>query len=336
MFARLLVALSLFAMVGGYPLSAAAVRLDAPVRASFQGLPLRLLLSRLGGSTGTLLVLARQIDPTQPVSLTARGEPLHAVLTEIAALTSTEVAILDSSVWLVPPGEAARYEAADRLRHRTLTRLPASSQTALAHQATWQWAAGATPQELIDELIARAGQQQLTISLPTLAAAIPHDHLPAMSLPALPLAEQFDFVAMLYGRRIEWSQSRHGQQLTGRFLPFPSGSQTESNRPAHTAVARQPQQQAAAAQPLFTLRAAAPLAALIDTVASQFNLEPAIDREALRRQGIDPQTVVRLEVTDANRDELLDAIVSPLNLTWSISDTRLTITTRQGTDAASP
>ena len=99
---------------------------------------------------------------------------------------------------------------------------------------------------------------------------------------------------------------------------------------------RQPRQPVATAQPLFTLRATAPLATLIDTVASQFNLEPAIDREALRRQGIDPQTIVRLEATDANRDELLTAIVSPLDLTWSISGTRLTITTRQGTDAASP
>jgi len=141
---------------------------------------------------------------------------------------------------------------------------------------------------------------------------------------------------MQYGRRIEWSPSRRRQQVTGRLVPLPAASTTRSPRPAGRPTTRQPRQPVATAQPLFTLRATAPLATLIDTVASQFNLEPAIDREALRRQGIDPQTIVQLEVTDANRDELLTAIVSPLDLTWSISGTRLTITTGPATETVRP
>lgn len=335
MFVRL-IAVGMLALAAGHSLPAAAVGLDMPVRASLQHLPLRTLLTRVGSSTGTLLVLDRQIDPTQPVSLTARGETLHEVLKKIADLAAVDVAVLDSSVWLVPLGEAGRYEEADRLRQTMLARLPKFSRTALSHQATWQWDAGTTPHALVNELIADASQHQLTLSLPDLNAAIPHDHLPAASLPPLTLAERFELVAMQYGRRIEWSPSRRGQQVTGRLVPLPAASTTRTPRPAGHPTTRQPRQPVATAQPLFTLRATAPLATLIDTVASQFNLEPAIDREALRRQGIDPQTIVQLEVTDANRDELLTAIVSPLDLTWSISGTRLTITTGPATETVRP
>jgi len=335
MFVRL-IAVGMLALAAGHSLPAAAVGLDMPVRASLQHLPLRTLLTRVGSSTGTLLVLDRQIDPTQPVSLTARGEPLHEVLKKIADLAAVDVAVLDSSVWLVPLGEAGRYEEADRLRQTMLARLPKFSRTALSHQATWQWDAGTTPHALVNELIADASQHQLTLSLPDLNTAIPHDHLPAASLPPLTLAERFELVAMQYGRRIEWSPSRRGQQVTGRLVPLPAASTTRSPRPAGRPTIRQPRQPVATVQPLFTLRATAPLATLIDTVASQFNLEPAIDREALRRQGINPQTIVQLEVTDANRDELLTAIVSPLDLTWSISGTRLTVTTGPATETVRP
>ena len=328
MFARSFVAVCFLITASGYPLPALAVSLDVPVRASFERLPLRVLLSRLGDSTGTLLVLNRQIDPNQPVSLAARGEPLHAVLDEIATLVSADVATLAESAWLVPPGEATRYEATDQLRQNRLAHLPKYIQKTLLKEAKLQWAAGVTPRELINELIAEAKQHHLTISLPELHAAIPHDHLPAASLPPLTLAERFDLVAMQYGHRVDWSRSHRGQQVAGRLLPLPDASAAipTRTRPVGPSTAQR-HQPAAANRRRFTLRAAAPLTNLIDTVAAQYNLEPAIDITALRQQGVDPQSIVRLEVTDADRDELLTAIVSPLKLTWSIRGTRLIVTT---------
>lgn len=340
MFARSLVTLGLLLAANACAPHASAVSLDVPVRASFQHMPLRVLLTRLGKSTGTPLVLDRQIDPNQPITVTARGEPLHDVLNEIGHLIPAEVATLDASVWLVPPGEAERYEAADQLRQSGLARLPDYIQTAFSQREKLDWEAGATPLELMDQLMSEARQRHLFIKLLGVDEVIPHDHLPTSSLPAMTLAERFDVVAMQYGFRVDWSRSRNKQQITGRLLPLSAPLATNTARvPRRSTVpstTRRNHRPAAGDEPRFTLRAAAPLTNLIHTVASQFNLTPVIDTTALRQRGIDPQTIVRLEVTDADRDELLAAIVSPLGLTWSITGTTLTVTTQPASNKVRP
>ena len=55
------------------------------------------------------------------------------------------------------------------------------------------------------------------------------------------------------------------------------------------------------------------------------NLKLDLDRESLVRRGIAPGEIVRATVTDAARDELLDAILGPLDLDWSISGDTLRV-----------
>ena len=81
----------------------------------------------------------------------------------------------------------------------------------------------------------------------------------------------------------------------------------------------------ASAEPRFTLRLEATLEQAVVALAGRFGLEPAIDREALAARGILPGEIVRIEARDAGRDELFDAIVVPLGLSWRIEDRRLVI-----------
>ncbi|MBT4158384.1 MAG: hypothetical protein HOD99_06070, partial [Planctomycetaceae bacterium] len=76
----------------------------------------------------------------------------------------------------------------------------------------------------------------------------------------------------------------------------------------------------------YTLRVAAPFEELFQAISQRLNLEPSIDTEAFKAHSINAQEIIRLEIKDANRDQLLDAIVKPLGLTWSIDDKTLHVT----------
>jgi len=308
-----------------------AAPLDEPVQATFQRLPLRTLLERLQATTGVPLMLDRQIDPTQPVSLDCRGEPLRNAVERLAGTVGAELAILESSAWLVPAGSASRFTAADQLRRQTVRRLPPSGRRQLAATTVWSWPAGATPATLLTELVAAANANGQPLSFSGLATEIPHDHLPAGSLPALSLAERFDLLAMQYGLRVDWqADGAPSGQLRGRLVPLPKAT---DNPPVVAAAKRRPQRPDTRRRPpgnpansRYTLRVAAPFDELLAAVAKQLQLTATIDRPALRRRGIDPREIVRLEVADVDRDGLLDAIVSPLHLRWTIDDNTLTVT----------
>jgi hypothetical protein len=50
-----------------------------------------------------------------------------------------------------------------------------------------------------------------------------------------------------------------------------------------------------------------------------------LDRESLTRRGISPGELVRATVKDASRDELLAAILGPLDLRWTIKGDTLRV-----------
>jgi hypothetical protein len=86
--------------------------LSRTIDATFQHIPLARLISQLNTISDGIIVLDRQIDPTQYVTLACQGEDLMAVLFTLADETGTELAVLESSVWLVPIGKAGSLEAA--------------------------------------------------------------------------------------------------------------------------------------------------------------------------------------------------------------------------------
>ena len=75
----------------------------------------------------------------------------------------------------------------------------------------------------------------------------------------------------------------------------------------------------------YTLTVAAPLDELLATLARRFGLTLDLDHPALARVGVAPGEIVRLELRDAPRDALLDAITKPRGLTWLIEGGSLSI-----------
>ena len=307
--------------------------LNRPVQATFQRIPLARLVSRLSTISDGIIVLDRQIDPTQYITLACEGESLHTVLWRLADETETEIAILESSVWITPYSKASQLEQADRKRQRTLRQFPVTAQKQLGTKRPLQWLAGQQPATLIMDLLAQpitSGQPAttgLTITTDGLPEEIPHDHLAAQTIPPLTLPEQLDLIAMQYDQQLLWSRgSESPSTLVVTPAPLPPSSGTKRRDPEQKPASTRPPKNKMSNRERYTLRVAAPFEELFQAISQRLNLEPSIDTEAFKAHSINAQEIIRLEIKDANRDQLLDAIVKPLGLTWSIDDKTLHVT----------
>ena len=150
---------------------------------------------------------------------------------------------------------------------------------------------------------------------------LPHDHLPATSLPPLPLADRFALVLAHYDLGI----ARGGSPASLKLVPLAADS-TDSAAATAPAVprTRRPARVATSVD-RYTLRTEAPLEELLRTLAARFGLELSLDRDSLSGKGIAPGGIVKLSVENLPRAELLDAILAPRGLEWSIRDGRLNV-----------
>ena len=301
------------------------------VTASWSGVPIRTLCRRLGDLAGRPVILDRRLDPDSPVTLDCREAPLVDVLGQIATPLGASCAVLPTSIRIVPGRAAVRLVASDAQRSRTIAALPPAPRRLAGRRAPWSWEDGARPRDLLEAVAAEAG-----IDLAGLDD-IPHDHLAAADLPALPLAERLDLLLAQFDRRIDWRTARgRSARVELEIVPLPpeiAGEEAAvvvgapSGEPAVVPPPRagNSRRPPAAGMPTWTLDVAAPLDQLLATVAKRMELELALDRDGLRRKGIAAAEIVRLSVKDVDRDTLLDRIVAPLELAWTIEGNTLRV-----------
>jgi hypothetical protein len=67
----------------------------------------------------------------------------------------------------------------------------------------------------------------------------------------------------------------------------------------------------------------APLEEILTALAGQFRLELELDRDSLRARGISPREIIRADVRDASREQLLNRVLGPVGLAWRIEGQRL-------------
>lgn len=312
---------------------AAAIDLDAPITATWSGIGLREWANRIGHTAGLPVLVDRRLDPDTAIRLECREEPLRDVLERAAALAGGEVATLESSIRIVPRGLADVLRRAEAARMARLASLPSRQRSAIDATMLWQWPAGARPRDLVAAAATKAG-----ITLEGIAM-VPHDHLPAMSLPEMTLAEGLDLLLADFNLRIDWRAAPAAARVpTGRIIASDAGLPP----PAATASAGKP----AAAKPAtgkpsgrrppskpkgiaeehtYSLQVAAPLEELLSVISTRLALKLELDRESLARSGIAPGEIVRATVENASRDELLDTILDPLGLDWKIDGKTLRV-----------
>jgi hypothetical protein len=302
------------------------------VTATWSGIPIRTVARRLGELARRPVILDRRLDPDAPVTLDIRDAALVDVLEQIAEPLGASCAVLPASIRIVPGRAAATLVASDAERTRAIAALPLVSRRLAGRRAPWVWEDGARPRDLIERLADETG-----IDLTGLDD-IPHDHLAAAELPALPLAERFDLLLAQFDRRIDWQPAPGGsERVELAIVPLPAATPAGNMAVVVAAgavrggprVAPPPcaggSRRPPAGTPTWTLEVAAPLDQLLQTIATRMELDLQLDREGLRTKGIAPAEIVRLSVKDVDRDTLLDRIVMPLGLEWAIDGRTLRV-----------
>jgi hypothetical protein len=312
----LLIAATTIIAATGMARAPAAPTIDA----HWTGVPLREVAARLSGLGGVAVVVDRRLDPTVPVTLAASGEPLDKVLEAVAAQAGAEVALLAGHARITPASGAARARAGEAIREQEIRGLePSLARLARARRA-WAWPDGARPCDLVAAAAADAG-----IALAGLDT-LPHDHFPAADLPPLPLAERLDLVLAHFDARVEWKRNAApaGQRAAFQIVPIAATATAPPRTPPwqlKEAAPRRPPEFATT----YSLKVAAPLDELLAALAKQFGLSLDLDRAALEQLGVSPREIVRLDVKDASREALLDAVLDPLGLGWQIEGKTLRV-----------
>jgi hypothetical protein len=300
------------------PVQRPAAGLDAAVQATWIRVPLRDWSNRVTPLAGKPVILDRRLDPDQLVTLTARGESLRDVFRAVAAGTNAAVEELPGTIRLVPRSSAGRATEAASDGARRLALLPPTQRKPLTKAVAWTWSAGAQPRELVAGALADAG---LTVEG---VEAIPHDHFPAADLPPLPLAERVDLVLAHFDLRILWAADRG--RPTGRIVAIDADVVPRpSSRPDTPRRGAAPPGRSVNVQDEFTLRLEAPLDQALAAIAGRLGLELELDRASLAARGIAPGEIVRAEVEKVSRAGLLDAVLQPAGLQWTIDGQRLRV-----------
>ncbi len=311
--------------------------LDAEVRATWTSVPIREWARRISETTGVPVIVDRRIDPDLAVTIASDGDSLRVLLDRVATSATATVEPLASTTRLVPRDLAGRGQAAEAARNREVRRLPAEVRRIAERRAPWKWPAAARPRDLVTAAADDAGLVVTGLD------RIPHDHLPTMSLPPLQLAERLDLVLADFDLRVAWS-------LTGgSIVPIDEGIEP-SDRTAASSAAKRPtpprrdrqpgqepkagQESPADDQTVYSLRVESPLDQAVSAVAKALGLRSAIDAASLAARGISPREIVRVDARDLSRDRLLDALVAPLGLAWTIDGETLRVFAPPATPAA--
>lgn len=283
--------------------------LEAAVHASWTRLPLRDWAERTAKIAGEPVILDRRLDPTTTITLDCRGEPLRQVMATVAAQAGAEVDELRSTIRLVPRDRAGLAASADEALAGTVTKMTAPVRRRASAREAWAWPDGARPRELVSAAAREAGVAIEGID------TIPHDHFPAADLPPLSLAERLDLVLAHFDRRVQWEVD----QAAGRIVAIDDGI------PPRAAAGKRPDARAAARprttvrlKDAFTLRVEAPLDQTLAAIAKRLDLRLDLDVASLQARGIATGEIIRADVKDVSRNDLLRAILAPLGLDWQI------------------
>lgn len=332
-------------------------QLSASASITWSENPLGAALASLAAQWRIAIWLDRRVDPEQAVDFTISDQPLDTCLRELAASRHLGVAYVDSLVYIGPPAAADVLDTLAELRFDEAQALPADWRDSLSRRADWKWDELAEPRELLQQLVRDNHLSLLD------RESIPHDLWPARELPALPLTHCLSLVLVGFGKSYTFDAAQRQLRIVdmpatatlardyplkgtarGRLAElrrqFPAARlETAGERlrvlgsaEDHYWIRRSllglPSLAPRAGTPTdtrYTLRAANRFDVLAKALAQRLGVqvEFAPDIEAKVAQQ------VTLEVKEATRDELLQALVDTVGLHYELRGKLLRIVPRK-------
>ncbi len=168
-------------------------QLAAQLSVTWSNVPLSEALASLSASSRVAIVVDRRINPGQPLTVTAAGQPLEEILEQIAEAEHLGLSLWEPIVYFGPPATARALRTLAWLRREEAERLPPARRQALLAARAWEWHDLATPRDLLAQLAAEAHVKLESLDL------VPHDLWPARRLPPLAWIDRLTLVASSSG-----------------------------------------------------------------------------------------------------------------------------------------
>jgi hypothetical protein len=180
--------------------------------------PVREGLARLSQVYGVAVFLDRRIDPDQPIMVSVQAQPLEEALRTIAHQAKAEISLLGPVIFLGPLQPSRDLATLAALRRHDVGKRSADAKTRLLRPSTMQWKELAQPRQLLEELGSQAGVNFENID------AVPFDLWPAVNLPPLPWVDRVTLVLIGFGLTFEIDE----RVTSARVIPAPAAPRLEN------------------------------------------------------------------------------------------------------------
>lgn len=287
----------------------------------WQGVTLEDAILRLRPLFEAVVFVDRRIDPNQRVNLDIDASSAEQVVGALAAECGLSVTRLGTLIYVQPIG-AGDLEANSAARSREIARLPAALRPTLLAKGRLNWPRRTEPRQLIAGLAAERGWQLAD------AARVPHDVWAAGELPELSVADQL--AVLLFGFGLTYEVHAADRKIAIVPLPVTADAPVATpSRPA-TSAARPGARGTAATKQVYTLRVQEkPVRAVLRELSQRLRWSIQIDEQAIRAAGKSLDQRVSFSVENADREQLLDALLTPAGLEYRIDGQQIRILPRR-------
>lgn len=327
--------------------------LESPIGLKWAENPIRDALRNLSANQRVAIWLDRRIDPSAKLQFELEDLPLGITLDQLCEKYKIGRSVVGPVIYFGPPATAEKLATLAAVKRQQVGRQSASERARWSRAVAWSVPMLGEPRELIRQLAQEAGA---TIQNPE---AIPHDVWPAIPLPPLTLADRMTLV--LAGFDLTFEQSADGATI--RIVSMPASIEYEQSyawRGQNQSLAAQltkkfPEMKIVAVEDKVIVTGKYETHELIDRMMSGETVRTAkvvpggkryslridnqsagavvktVAKELGKELVYDPALVEKLRtnisfnVKDVKLEELLAAALTPLELTFEITEASLVI-----------
>ena len=278
------------------------------VTITWQGQQLGAAFQRLADMQPALLWLDRRVNPQLSVNLQLTDVPLTQALSLLAERHALAVVEVDGVLYVGPRRTARGLATLIQRARADLAAIPAGQRRKWLRESPVSWPRLSQPSKLLESAL-----EQESIRLEG-GHLVPHDLWPACELPSLALVDRV--VLLLAGFDLTCEISPDGKVCHVVPIEFPlpnreHNSLLDTNRSTPLNSRTKTRKQ-------FSLRLEnKPVGHVMEQLAQQLKLELDWDEASLTARNRSRETLVSCQVTNADLDDLLQAILGPAGLEFT-------------------
>lgn len=283
----------------------------------WQGVALGDVIVRLRPLFPETVFIDRRIDPDQRVNLDIVAESAEQAVSALAIAHGLDVSRMGKLVY-VRPADSGDLRAIAAVRSREAARLPVDHRKMLLSKKPLSWARLTQPRELVASIATQMGWQVVD------GDRIPHDLWDAGELPDLTVADQLSVLLFGFGLTFELRPT----ERTIVVVELPTTALARSTPLARATVESRsvPPRNTRGTQQVYTLRVQEkPVGAVLRELSQRLGWAIQIDEDAIRAAGKSLDQRVSFSVENADREKLLDALLTPAGLEYVISGEQIRI-----------